>query len=147
MSARSTIAERNRRVDHAWRFAAGERIAHINGASCSEQPLADRFLDRGEFPIGLVKPNLGRLRAKLGCDGFIFRRHDGARGSQIQIRESAPYPITSLARAGTVDGAAGAVVTAASSRCGNPGSLTTLAADTPMRFAWRLTTIINAQTT
>ena len=41
-----------------------------------EQPLADGLFNGREFPIGLVKLDLGRLRAKFGGDCPVFRIRD-----------------------------------------------------------------------
>jgi hypothetical protein len=54
--------------------ALAARTWHLaDNLECSEKPLADGFLDGCEFPIGLVKLGLGRLRAKLGGYRSIFR--------------------------------------------------------------------------
>ena len=55
-------------------------MRHPRGWHDLEKPRADGFLDGCEFPIGLVKLGLGRLRPELGRYRLFFRDHDARLG-------------------------------------------------------------------
>lgn len=57
-------------------FRRAYRAGDIDIGNYSEQPLADSFLDGGDFLIGFVKPGLGRLRAIFGRYHAFFRAHN-----------------------------------------------------------------------